>query len=135
LAQEDGKGNGKSVAVSWDQDLFPRHAFGQVKFFLDGGSDVCDFLQDFWAIDLFPAHVSERVGCFFVSTLLDQPSGRFLQENQSNEEQASGNELDSNLRVDGSALFWQGGWSRSSEIIRTGIRHCEVDGLMCRDTP
>jgi len=97
LAQEDREGNGKSVSVSWDQDFLPRYAFGQVQFFLDGGADIGDFLQDLWVVDLIATHVCEGGSCFLVASLLDQPSWRFFQEEQTNEEQAARNELKSNL--------------------------------------
>lgn len=99
LAQEDGEGNSESVSVSWDQDFFPRHAFGQVEFFFNGGTDVCNLFHHLRIIDRLAAHVRQRSCCFLVSSLFDKPSGRFFQEEQSNKEQPSWNDLDPNLEA------------------------------------
>ena len=93
LPEHNHESNRESLAVSRSQTLPPSHTLSCVQLFLNGGSDLGHLLNNFWAVHRLAPDMRERGNGLLVATLLAKPSGRLLEEEETDEHDAAQHEL------------------------------------------
>jgi len=93
LPEHDHKSDRESLAVPGCQALPPGYTLSCVQLFLNGGSDLGHLLNNFWAVHRLAPDMRERGNGLLVATLLAKPSGRLLEEEETDEHDAAQHEL------------------------------------------
>lgn len=94
LPEHEAEGREEAEAVGGRETLLPGEAFGGRELLLDRGPDLGDFPHDFLVVDGRAARERHRGAGLLVPPLFRQPPRRFLQEEQTDEEEAARDELD-----------------------------------------
>lgn len=106
LANHDHESDEEPLAIALLDSLLPGNALGLVEFFFDRCADLSELFHDLWVVDGGTAEVGERLSSFLVSSLLHEPTGRLLEEEQTDEHDATWDELDTDWNSPLLCAFW-----------------------------
>lgn len=96
LPEHDAEGQEETVAVALAQRLFPGDALGGRQLLFQRGPDLGNFLLDHFAVGGLVSDVRQRLDCLLVPALLHEPPGRFREEEEPNQHEATRDELNRN---------------------------------------
>ena len=94
LPEHDDESDEETLAVARSQAFLPGHALGCVELLFDRSSDLRHLVDDLGGVHRLASNVSQRCHGLVVATLLAKPSGTLLQEEKSDEHNATEHELD-----------------------------------------
>lgn len=128
LPKHDAEGEEEALADAGEEDLAPGDALGGVELLFDGRPDLGHFLHNHGVVDVFGADVGEGGDGLLMSTLLTEPTWTLLEKAESDEHQATGDQLD----ADGDApLTSAGGDAKGDAVVEpVGERRTDDQELL-----